>query len=89
VRGVRAAEPRQVGQDHLKFTAVASGAQLNVVAWGMGGRLAEVGRPAGELDLAFKLEEDAWRPRHARNPDPPGARVQGRLVDLRPSAGCA
>jgi hypothetical protein len=86
VRRIRVAEsPRLVGQDHLKFTAVSNGARLNVIAWGLGSRIAEVSHPGAELDLAFKLEEDDWRPRGARNPDPPGSRVQARLLDMRPS----
>jgi len=67
-----------VGQNHLKFKVRQNERVLDVIAFGMGGRLGdlEVGRP--NLSVAFVLEENRWQGR---------ACLQMRAKDLRVSGG--
>jgi single-stranded-DNA-specific exonuclease len=78
-RGVAlAGQPRIVGRDHLKLSLAADGSAVDAIGFGMGDRLAEIGRPGQRLDVAYRLEENTWNGR---------TRVQARLADVRVHAG--
>ncbi len=52
--------PRIVGRDHLKFRVKSGSAYIEAIAFGMGGRLAELnGRT--RYDLVFNIEENEFR----------------------------
>jgi single-stranded-DNA-specific exonuclease len=90
VKGVRVIDaPRVIGRNHLKMVLGDAQVRLSAVGWGMGERVSELGAGGREIDVAFKLEEDTWRSRGEAPADPAFPRVQARLVDFRPSTGCA
>ncbi|HET7565134.1 MAG TPA: single-stranded-DNA-specific exonuclease RecJ [Gemmatimonadaceae bacterium] len=73
-RGVRlAAQPRSVGNGHLKLRLAGDGTELDAIGWGMGALAAELDASA-PLDVAFRLERDEWNGVQ---------RLQARLADIR------
>jgi single-stranded-DNA-specific exonuclease len=75
-RGVTVEGARTVGDGrHLKLRLRDGACTLDGIGFGMGDRLAE--STAGPVDVAFRLEENVWKGR---------ARLQARVVDLRPAA---
>ncbi|HEX6965890.1 MAG TPA: single-stranded-DNA-specific exonuclease RecJ [Gemmatimonadaceae bacterium] len=73
-RGVRlAAQPRTVGNGHLKLRLMDGGTELDAIGWGMGG-LASALDTKVALDVAFRLERDEWNGVQ---------RLQARLADIR------
>jgi single-stranded-DNA-specific exonuclease len=76
-RGVRiSGSPRTVGKNHLKLTLAAGSRTLDAIGFGMADRLSEPGLLSGEIDVAFRLEENTWNGR---------TRLQAKLLDIRPS----
>ncbi|MGK7312174.1 MAG: single-stranded-DNA-specific exonuclease RecJ [Candidatus Longimicrobiales bacterium M2_2A_002] len=82
LRGVAAEGVRAVGSDgsHLKLTLSDGDRSLPAIGFRMMGTHGEIARSGGPVDAAVKLEEDHWRGR---------ARIQAKLVDLRPADGAA
>jgi len=73
-RGVRlGAAPRTVGNGHLKLRLASDGTELDAIGWGMGALAAELD-VATPIDVAFRLERDAWNGVE---------RLQARLADIR------
>jgi single-stranded-DNA-specific exonuclease len=69
-------EPRIVGQNHLKLTIAAHGRSMDAIGFNMGERGQEPWLPGGQVDLAFKLEENHYNGRSS---------LQAKIVDLRPA----
>jgi single-stranded-DNA-specific exonuclease len=80
--GARAEKPRLVGGRHLKLTLVQEDARLEAIGFGMGDRLPECAPGSGPVDVAFKLEENRWRPAGA---SADRVTLQARIVDMRPA----
>lgn len=59
-RGVRAADARKVGSNHLKLTLVQGSARLDAIGFGWADRAPRLDAP---LDVAFRLEENAFNGR--------------------------
>lgn len=59
-RGVRAADARKVGSNHLKLTLVQGTARLDAIGFGWADRAPRLDAP---LDVAFRLEENAFNGR--------------------------
>ncbi|HET7275289.1 MAG TPA: single-stranded-DNA-specific exonuclease RecJ [Longimicrobiaceae bacterium] len=77
VRDVTASARRVVGKNHLKMRLESGGYSLDAIGFGMGERIDDPDLASGQMDVAFKLEENEWNGRH---------RLQARLVDLRAPA---
>ena len=78
VTGVRAADARTVGQNHLKFVMRDNRHKLEAIGFNLADRI-----PGGwldsEVDVAFRLEENEYR----------GAvSLQARVLAMRPANGC-
>jgi single-stranded-DNA-specific exonuclease len=69
--------PKVVGQGHLKLVLAGEGATLEAIGFGMADRLDDPALARGPVDVAFRLEENHWNGR---------ARLQAKLVDLRPAS---
>jgi single-stranded-DNA-specific exonuclease len=69
--------PREVGGGHLKLTLAQGTTRLPAIGFRMAHRLrtTDIGRT--RIDVAFQLHEDRWNGR---------ARLQARLVDMRPAS---
>jgi single-stranded-DNA-specific exonuclease len=74
VRGARlVGAPRTVGQNGLKMRLAAPGGSLEALGWGMADRVGEFA-DGDEVELAFKLERDAWKGE---------SRLVARVMDIR------
>jgi single-stranded-DNA-specific exonuclease len=77
-RGVIADGAREVGGgQHVKLTLRQHGATLPAIGFRMAERLRGIDLASTAIDVAFQLQEDHWNGR---------ARLQARLVDVRPAA---
>ena len=72
VRGVRAADARKVGADHLKMALTQGGSRLDAIGFGWADRAPRLEAP---LDVAFRLEENVFQGR---------AGLQARVVAMTP-----
>jgi single-stranded-DNA-specific exonuclease len=59
-RGVRAADARKVGSNHLKLALVQGGTRLDAIGFGWADRAPRLDQP---LDVAFRLEENVFNGR--------------------------
>ncbi|CAN5845663.1 single-stranded-DNA-specific exonuclease RecJ [soil metagenome] len=73
-RKVRATSLRRVGSDHLKMSLSQGSSRLEAIGFGMADRLTEIESFSGDLDVAFKLEENSWQGRIS---------LQARVLDVR------
>ncbi len=76
-----AAAPAVVKERHLRVRLAQNGRAVWAKAWNFAGRMGELSCGA-EVDVAFSLEEDAWRAARGL----PGWSVV--LRDVRPASGC-
>ena len=60
VRGVRVADARKVGGNHIKFALADGGERLEAIGFGWADRAPRLDAP---LDIAFRLEENAYQGR--------------------------
>jgi single-stranded-DNA-specific exonuclease len=75
VRGARAAGAREVGELHLKFTIEDPTGRLAAIGFGLADRI-ETAWLEGDVDVAFRLEENVWQGLTS---------LQARVIDLRPA----
>ncbi|MFI5236200.1 MAG: single-stranded-DNA-specific exonuclease RecJ [Gemmatimonadales bacterium] len=72
VQGVRAAQPRTVGSNHLKFGLESNGRRLDAIGFGWADRAPPLDAP---IDVAFRLEENSFNGRTS---------LQARVVAMTP-----
>ena len=75
VRGARATNAREVGQNHLKFDLQDDTGRLSAIGFNLADRI-PTGWFGGQVDVAFRLEENEYRGEVS---------LQARVLDLRPA----
>ncbi len=75
VKGARVRTPREVGHNHLKFMLEDGTGQLSAIGFDLVDRI-DRDWLGGEVDVAFRFEENEWSG---------GSTLQARVVGLRPS----